>query len=207
MILHRLDELRARAVVLASQSPRRRELLAQLGATFTTAAPPFDEATLRPEDFPSVRAFCERSALCKARSVAAAHPGADLIIAADTVVALDGRVLGKPHTPARAAEFLTALSGRAHSVVSGVAVLAAGGREDVFSEETEVEFRALCPALVAAYAATPEPLDKAGGYAIQGAAGAMIAGIRGCYYNVMGLPLSRLAAALGAALDFLAARA
>lgn len=177
-----------RPVVLASGSPRRRELLAQMGVADFEVLPARGKETaplgLGPAE------LVEHLALQKAREVFALRPGA-AVIGADTVVALEGRILGKPRDAADAAKMLSALSGRSHEVYTGMAVLAGG---DVLThvERTEVEFRTLAAEEIAAYVATGEPMDKAGGYGIQGRACIFIRGIRGDYYNVVGLPVCAL---------------
>lgn len=123
-------------------------------------------------------------------------PSAGVCIAADTVVHLRGRLLGKPATPEHAAWMLGLLSGESHEVVTGVAVLESAKRCMVRHAITRVDFRKLSPAEIRSYVATSEPLDKAGGYAIQGAAAVFVQGIVGCYSNVVGLPLSLLYAML-----------
>lgn len=177
-----------RPVVLASGSPRRRELLGQMGIEEFEVLPARGEETapagLAPE------ALVARLALQKAREVAALRPEAT-VIGADTVVALEGRVLGKPADEAQAREILSALSGRRHQVYTGMAVLS-GGREFTHVECTEVEFRPLTAEEIAAYVATGDPMDKAGAYGIQGRACVFIRGIRGDYYNVVGLPVCAL---------------
>lgn len=174
-----------KSVVLASGSPRRRELLRQMGITEFEVLPAGGEETA-PEGL-GPAALVEHLALQKAREVFALRSGAT-VIGADTVVALDGRILGKPRDEAEAAEMLAALSGRRHQVYTGVAVLS-GDRALTHAECTEVEFRTLTPAEIGAYVATGEPMDKAGAYGIQGRACVFIRGIRGDYYNVVGLPV------------------
>ncbi|MBC7105532.1 MAG: septum formation inhibitor Maf [Firmicutes bacterium] len=177
-------------IVLASASPRRRALLRQLGLPFRVVPSRVREevpAGLAPG------ARVERLAELKARDVAA-RVRRGLVIGADTVVVVDGRVLGKPADPADAEVMLALLQGRWHEVYTGVAVAAAGGeRALVAHERTCVAFKPLDPERIRRYVGTGEPLDKAGAYAIQGRAAAFVAGIRGCYSNVVGLPLGRLA--------------
>ena len=173
-------------LVLASASPRRRDLLTSLGLTFTVAPSDADETW--PEEL-AIGPATEAIALRKARAVPA--PGA-LVLAADTVVVLDGEVLGKPADPDEAAATLRRLSGRTHEVVTGLA-LALGGREATAHETTRVTFAALSDAEIAAYVATGSPLDKAGSYGIQDDLGALLVErIDGDYSNVVGLPLRRL---------------
>ncbi len=173
-------------LVLASASPRRRDLLARLGLAFTVSPSDADETW--PADLATGPA-AQAVALRKARAVPA--PGA-LVLAADTVVVLDGQVLGKPADADQAAATLRRLSGRTHEVVTGLA-LAAGGRETTAHETTRVTFAALTDAEIAAYVATGSPLDKAGSYGIQDDLGALLVErIDGDYFNVVGLPLRRL---------------
>ena len=176
-------------IVLASASPRRRELLERIGVTnFTVAAPNVDESVepgLSPAD------TVETLSLRKARA-AAEHLGPDdLILAADTVVALDGGILGKPRDEDDAFSMLSALSGRENRVYTGVTVLR-GDRTVTQHEVTAVTFRALAPDEIWGYIATGEPMDKAGAYGIQGVGALLVSGIRGDYSNVMGLPVFRL---------------
>ena len=188
-------------IILASASPRRRELLERVGITnFTVWAPNVDESVepgLSPAD------MVEELSLRKARAAAENFGPEDLIIAADTVVALDGTVLGKPRDKDGAFAMLSALSGREHRVYTGVTVLQ-GDRAVTQHERTAVTFRELSPAEIRGYIATGEPLDKAGAYGIQGVGALLVSGIRGDYSNVMGLPVFRLGRILsGFGLDLL----
>lgn len=177
------------SIILASNSPRRRELLAQIGIRdFQILSPDVDEAV---ESGLSPARMVEALSLRKARAAAGRAGAQDLIIAADTVVALDGRVLGKPRDQEEAFAMLSALSGREHRVYTGVTVLG-GGRAATEHEETAVAFRALSPEEIRDYIATGEPMDKAGAYGIQGVGALLVQGIRGDYCNVVGLPLFRL---------------
>ena len=175
-------------IVLASGSPRRRELMHQMGIDDFEILPARGEENA-PEGLTPAQ-LVEQLALQKAREVAALRPDC-AVIGADTVVALGDEVLGKPESEARAKEMLRALSGRHHQVYTGVAVLA-GGEKYTHVECTEVEFRALADEEIDAYVATGEPMDKAGAYGIQGRACTLIRGIRGDYYNVVGLPVCAL---------------
>ncbi|AKJ65408.1 Maf family protein [Kiritimatiella glycovorans] len=170
-------------LVLASGSPRRRRMLKQLGLNFRVAVPAIDEAALAGEG-PEAHAL--RLAAEKARAVAA--PGNAVVLAADTVVAHRGDILGKPSGGREAAAMLRRLSGRTHRVITGVCILA-GAREQTFSVSTEVEFKTLTAAEIERYVRTGEPMDKAGAYGIQGGAAPMVRAIRGSYTNVVGLPL------------------
>lgn len=175
-------------LVLASVSPRRRELLARLGHPFEVIPSRVVEE-LAGE--PDARRSAEVLALAKAREVAAREPGA-LVLGADTVVVLDGRPLGKPGSGAEARGFLRALAGRTHEVITAVALVEAGS-ETVESVLSRVRMRAYGEEEIEAYLATGEPYDKAGGYAVQGEGGRLVAEVKGCYTNVVGLPLTTTA--------------
>ena len=189
-------------IILASQSPRRRELLGQMGVKgFKVLSPEVDEHV---EGNPDPASLVEQLSLRKASAVAQRADEDDLIIAADTVVVLDGAVLGKPADEREAFAMLSALSGNRHYVYTGVTVLR-GGQTLTAHECTTVTFREVEPHEISAYIATGEPLDKAGAYGIQGLGALLIRRIEGDYYNVMGLPvyrLGRMLAELG--LDLLA---
>ncbi len=174
-------------VVLASASPRRRELLRAIFPRFAVRAADVDEeGLLRPPLSEGVQALARAKAEC----VAALDPGA-LVIGADTIVTLGDCAMGKPKDAADARQMLRTLSGRRHSVLTGVAVVWQG-RALTACEETFVTFAPLSADLIDAYVATGEPLDKAGAYGIQGRASVCIEKIDGCYFNVVGLPLFRL---------------
>lgn len=175
-------------LILASASPRRRELLEKLGVPFEVIVSDCDESL--PEGIPAENA-AELLAVRKAAAVAKMHPDA-VVIGADTTVLLDDEILGKPKDPADCKRMLSALSGRMHKVVTGVAIFW-DGRSASFSDETQVQFYPLSDAEIDAYAATGEPYDKAGAYGIQGRGALLAAGIHGDYYNVVGLPVARLA--------------
>lgn len=180
-------------IILASQSPRRRELLTQMGIRdFQIITPDIDERMDRalPPD-----KLVETISAEKAGAVAAQTGPEALVIAADTVVALEGAVLGKPRDETEAAEMLSALSGRHHQVYTGFTVIR-GSRRVTRSACTEVVFRPLTPEEIADYVKTGEPMDKAGAYGIQGVGSLLIEGIRGDYFNVMGLPVCELGRAL-----------
>lgn len=180
-------------LILASNSPRRRELLANMGLSFQAVSPETDERVAgRPSPGRLVTALSER----KARAVAALEPDS-LVIAADTVVYLDGRILGKPKTREDAFSMLRALSGRRHRVYTGVTVLL-GGQARTEYERTVVTFRPLEDAEIWNYIATGEPMDKAGAYGIQGYGAMLVSRISGDYFNVMGLPVARLRGMLAA---------
>ena len=189
-------------IILASQSPRRRELLGQMGLKgFKVLSPEVDEHV---EGNPDPASLVEQLSLRKASAVAQRADEGDLIIAADTVVVLDGAVLGKPAGEREAFAMLSALSGNRHHVYTGVTVLQ-GGRTLTAHECTTGTFREVEPHEISSYIATGEPMDKAGAYGIQGLGALLIQRIEGDYYNVMGLPvyrLGRMLAELG--LDLLA---
>ncbi|MFU8819871.1 MAG: Maf family protein, partial [Desulfurivibrio sp.] len=182
-------------LVLASASPRRREMLTDLGIAFTVRPADIVEETEPGED---PAAFAGRLAREKARVVAALCPGS-WVLAADTVVAVADEILGKPADAAEACRMLTKLAGRSHTVFTGFCLVrgAEGGSQGVTA--TEVRFAELSPALIAAYVATGEPLDKAGAYGLQGLGGALVREIRGSHSNVIGLPLHQVTTALLAA--------
>lgn len=175
-------------VILASASPRRRELLSLILNTFRVVPSEFDES-LVPSDLRPAEQV-QYSAIMKARDVAAKHRES-LIIGADTIVVIDSDILGKPADAADAMRMLKCLGGRTHEVYTGVAVIY-GGKEIAGVECTQVKFRALSDDIISRYVATGEPMDKAGAYAIQGKGSVLICGICGCYPNVVGLPIYRL---------------
>ena len=179
-------------VVLASASPRRRELLSPFFPNLSVVPPKLLEDSLPGED---PRALVERLALAKARQVASRHPGA-LVVGADTVVVLEGEVLGKPSSREEVVDMLTRLSGRWHEVVTGVA-LVWRDRHRVSHATTRVRFSSLSAREIEFYAATEEPMDKAGAYGIQGVGGLFVSEIRGSYTNVVGLPLHLLYRLMG----------
>ena len=175
-------------LILASQSPRRRELLTMLGVDFTVITADIDE-TMDPALLPEQEVA--RVCAAKAAAVGTSHPD-DLILAADTIVVLDNRVLGKPHSPEEAAQMLRALSGRTHRVMTGFC-LYRNGQADTHVEITAVTFRTLSEEEIQAYIATGSPMDKAGAYGIQEQAGIFVRSVEGDYYNVIGLPICPLA--------------
>lgn len=174
-------------VILASGSPRRRELIREMGIEFEIDVPDVDE-TVEGAPGEMVKVLAER----KARAVAEKrHEG--LIVAADTLVALDGRALGKPADDTEAKAMLRALSGRTHDIVTGVCVMdAASGKYMVEADRTGVCFRVISEEEIEAYVATGEPRDKAGAYAIQGGAGVFVARYEGSWTNGVGLPMELL---------------
>lgn len=178
-----------RSIILASNSPRRRELLRQIGVVFTSDPADVDERILPGE---GAEAYAVRVALDKAR-VAAGRAGSGIVIAADTIVVLGDTILGKPADTLDAERMLTMLSGKRHRVISGLAVVdAKTGRARTGTASTTVWFRNLIADEIRSYVSTGEPLDKAGAYGIQGKGALLIEKIEGCYFNVVGLPLSLL---------------
>jgi septum formation protein len=178
-------------VILASSSPRRRDLLTMIGIAHEVIPADVDESYPAGE---APIAHAERLAREKGAAVAARAPEA-VVISADTIVVIDGAVLGKPRDAAEAARTLRQLSGRTHTVFTAVAV-ARGGRMESGVEAVTVTFRALDEATIAAYVATGEPMDKAGAYGIQGYGAAIVERIDGDYFAVMGLAIGRLLALL-----------
>ena len=173
-------------LILASASPRRRELLCLFGVPFVIRAADIDE-TMDPEK----GAFEEVARVSREKALAAPHGEDDIVVAADTIVVCAGKVLGKPHSEEEAKRMLRLLSGRDHQVMTGCTVLA-GDRCETFTEVTDLHFRELSEREIARYVASGEPMDKAGAYGIQGGAALFCTHIVGDYYNVMGLPVCRL---------------
>jgi septum formation protein len=171
-------------IVLASGSPRRRQLLEMLRIPFRVVAPDVDEHVL-PGEAPD--RYVMRLSRAKAEAVAARAPG-ELILAADTTVVLDGDIFGKPDSPADAVAMLARLQGRTHEVLTAVAVTRNGGLQQAL-DVSRVTFRPADRAMLEEYAATGEPLDKAGAYAIQGLGALFIERVEGDIFGVMGLPL------------------
>ena len=171
-------------LILASASPRRRELLALTGLPFTVDAPDVDEScTLPPRE--AVMELSRR----KAQAAAALHPGC-VILAADTLVSVDETALGKPRDEADAFRMLRALSGRWHQVYTGVTVVDANGKVHSAVDGTDVRFEEMSDEAIRRYISTGEPMDKAGAYAVQGIAGLWISELRGSHTNVIGLPMA-----------------
>lgn len=180
-------------LLLASTSPRRRELLSRAGLTFGIRAPEVDE-TVRPGEAPE--AYVSRLARAKARAVASGSPHA-LVLAADTSVVTDTGILGKPRDDAEALAMLTSLMGRSHRVLTAVALAGAAASEVLVS--TRVWMRPADPEELRWYVQTGEPADKAGAYAIQGIGGQLVSRIEGSYTNVVGLPVAETLSLLEAA--------
>jgi len=186
-------------LVLASASPRREALLRQIGLEFTVRPSDVEEAGALLAAGGDPVEFVRQAAYQKALDVAT-HCKRALVLGADTVVLLGDRLLGKPESEERAREMLAALSGNTHRVLTGMALVRTGGpaiNPQVDHVATQVTFRTLSEEEIADYVATGEPMDKAGAYGIQGKGAVLVSGIYGDYYNVVGLPLSRLAEMLG----------
>ena len=171
-------------IVLASGSPRRRQLLEMLRIPFRVIPPDVDETALAGE---GPTAYVTRLSRAKAEAVAPRAPG-DVILAADTTVVLDDVIFGKPESPAHAVEMLSRLQGRTHEVMTAIAVAGGGALEQAL-DVSRVTFRPAERATLEAYVATGEPLDKAGAYAIQGLGAPLIERVEGDFFGVMGLPL------------------
>jgi septum formation protein len=177
-------------LILASTSPRRAQILRDAGLVFSIVSSAVDETPI-PGEAPGD--LVRRLANAKAELVAARSVGPAIVVAADTVVVLEGQILGKPRSTDDARHMLERLSGRTHSVVTGVSLIRLPDVEQrAFVETTLVHFDRLSANEITRYLATDEPHDKAGAYAIQGRAGRYIPRIEGCYYNVVGLPLAHL---------------
>ena len=177
-------------LILASQSPRRRELLGLTGLPFIVRAADIDE-TMDPGRAP----FDEVARVSRLKAEAVARKPEDVVIAADTIVVCGGEVLGKPRNEADAFRILSLLSGRHHEVMTGMTVVC-GDKVITHTEVTKIHFRELHPEEIRAYIASGEPMDKAGAYGIQGGAALFADEMVGDYYNVMGLPVCRLAVIL-----------
>ena len=173
-------------LILASASPRRQELLGLFHVPFQIRVADIDE-TMDPAKPP----FDEVARVSKMKAAAVSGGSDDVVVAADTIVVCEGRVLGKPHSEAEAVQMLQMLSGREHQVMTGVTVLR-GSESRTFTEVTDIHFRCLTEKEICAYVATGEPMDKAGSYGIQGGAALFCSHMVGDYYNVMGLPMCRL---------------
>ncbi len=174
-------------IILASASPRRKELMELAGYDFEVICADIVEVV--PENA-TPQEVVMSLALQKAQAVAAEHKEA-VVIGSDTVVALDGKILGKPHSEQEACEMLRSLSGRTHKVFTGVAIVC-GDKVKNFFDETDVEFYPLGDDEIKKYVATGEPMDKAGAYGIQGKGSVLVKKINGDFFNVMGLPIAKL---------------
>ena len=178
-------------LILASASPRRQELLKLFGQPFCVRVADIDE-TMDPNAAP----FDEVARVSRLKAMAVPRDDGDVVIAADTIVVCQGKVLGKPRDEAHAKAMLALLSGRDHQVMTGCTVLR-GGKCETFTEVTDIHFRDLTEKEIARYVASGEPMDKAGSYGIQGGAALFCTHMVGDYYNVMGLPVCRLGQVLG----------
>ena len=174
------------SLILASASPRRKELLGLFRIPFEIRVADIDE-TMDPQKAP----FDEVARVSRLKAAATPRKDTDVVVAADTIVVCEGRVLGKPRSEAEAAAMLRLLSGRDHQVMTGVTVIR-DGRVQTFTEVTDIHFRELSDGEIDRYVATGEPMDKAGAYGIQGGAALFCTRMVGDYYNVMGLPVCRL---------------
>lgn len=184
MILQEEPLMQDTPLILASASPRRRDLLGLTGLSFTVDAPDVDEScTLPPRE--AVKELSRRKAL----AAAALHPGC-VILAADTLVSVDEQALGKPRDAEDAFRMLHSLSGRWHQVYTGVSVVDAKGKLHCEADVTDVHFEPMTDDAIRRYIATNEPMDKAGAYAVQGIAGLWIDELRGSHTNVIGLPMA-----------------
>ncbi len=180
-------------MILASKSPRRFELLKIISEDFRVIPAAGDEVI---PDGTSPKDAVLLLSRQKAEEIYSQHKN-EIIISADTVVSIDGKILGKPHSEPDAAEMLRTLSGRIHTVYTGVCVIFEDGSAENFAESTEVEFYPLSDKEISDYIATGEPMDKAGAYGIQEKGALLVKRISGDFYNVMGLPVARLARVLG----------
>lgn len=173
-------------IVLASASPRRKELLSKLGVPFEVISSNVEETSVKAD---TMENYVREVALLKARDVAKKEPG-KTIIGADTIVVLQNQLLHKPKTTVEAIDHLEKLSNNCHSVMTAIAIISNNGNEETFVEETKVYFKKLSPALIKAYVDTGDSFDKAGGYGIQTGGALFIDRIEGDYNNVVGFPLA-----------------
>jgi len=177
-------------IILASASPRRAELLRQIRVPFTVEASDIDEKSVKAND---PQKWVQYLALEKARDVAK-RMETGLVLGADTIVVKEEKILGKPESPKDALKMLKFLSGSVHEVMTGIALVDALSQKVITDVEiTQVKFRKVTLKEIEAYIASGEPMDKAGAYGIQGLGSLFVEGISGCYFNVVGLPLNRLA--------------
>lgn len=174
------------SLILASQSPRRQELLGLFWIPFTVRVADIDESM-----DPHANPYAEVARVSHLKAMAVPRDPDDVVVAADTIVVCEGRVLGKPHSAEEARQMLRLLSGRDHQVMTGMTVLR-GDKAAICTEVTELRFRELTDREIDAYVASGEPMDKAGAYGIQGGAALFCERMVGDYYNVMGLPVCRL---------------
>ncbi|KAM3957704.1 dTTP/UTP pyrophosphatase-like [Aphomia sociella] len=190
--------LKNKNIVLASGSPRRKELIENIGLKVTLCPSTFEE-NLDPNGFKSFSEFVEETALQKVleveRRLSSEGRSPDMVIGADTMVTLDGNMFGKPTSEEEAFQMLSSLAGRAHTVYTGVVIKSLGNIVK-FTESTNVFFGNIDERQIRAYIATGEPMDKAGGYGIQGVGGTLVERIEGDYFTVVGLPLYRLCSSI-----------
>ena len=183
-------------IILASKSPRRKEILSNLGLEFEVITADTDESS----DITDPESLVQVLAVRKGRAVWEKHPENDtLIISCDTVVSLDGKILGKPEDPENAIEMLHSLSGKKHTVISGLALFL-NGKTISAADSTDVYFAEMPDDFIRSYVASGDPMDKAGAYAVQGKTSLYIDKLDGCYFNVVGLPvrlLTKLLSQLG----------
>ena len=182
--------LKGRRLILASNSPRRKQLLQQINLTPDIIPSSFIE-NLDKSTFSSPSDYAIANAAGKAQDVYKDVAPESIVLGSDTVVVIDDRILEKPKDDEHAVTMLRALSGRTHSVVTGVSIITRGVAHS-FSVSTNVRFSVLSEELIQWYVGTGEPLDKAGGYGIQGVGAVLVEGVEGCYNNVVGLPLQQL---------------
>jgi len=176
-------------LLIASQSPRRIELLRNAGFDFEVIPSGIDEGLPIPGELPED--YARRNARAKALRVAARSPSGSMVLGADTIVTIDGLILGKPSGPFDATRMLRMLSGQTHKVITAICLVRAPGQIEALKHETTfVTFCELSEDEIRAYVASHEPFDKAGGYAIQGLASKFVTCVSGCYFNVVGLPIS-----------------
>ena len=183
-------------ILLASGSPRRRELFTEAGLNFEVVNVDVDETPNEKEPEKVAQELSRRKAVAADREPASGRN--KVIVAADTVVIHNGKVLGKPKDEADAVRMLTELSGAVHDVITGVTILTPGREEVTFSQRTRVRFRPLSEEEIRDYVATGEPMDKAGAYGIQGLGGRLVEGIDGDFNNVVGFPIDRFLAIMKA---------
>jgi septum formation protein len=180
-------------IVLASSSPRRRQLMEQMGLCFEVIPSTVDEDICDSFLYEDPSRLAVERARCKALDVSSRITGEALIVGADTIVILGKEILGKPCDAREAGEMLRKLSGAVHTVITGLAVVCLPGLEEsVAFSDTRVSFRHLSEGAIQSYVRSGEPLDKAGAYGIQGRGGLLVKSVNGCFFNVMGLPIGLL---------------
>ena len=207
MLLDKVELLKAATIILASGSPRRRELLTdilklKIGVVPSTFEENLDKTQYTPESY--VRENARQKALEVWNRLDCSDQRPNLVIGSDTVVVLDGDILEKPKDKQEANRMLSRLSGREHMVYTGVALVypgKAGHEEHCFSEGTAVTFATLTPSIIQAYVDSGDPMDKAGSYGIQTQGGSLVSGINGCFYNVVGFPLNRFCTELSGLIE------